>query len=336
MSEPSPRLRRVKIAGLATYVPPKVLTNADLEKLVNTTDEWILQRTGIRERHIAEPGVGTSDLAKIAAEGALAEAGIAPDQLGFIVVGTTTPDTIFPSTACMLQTKIGANHAWGFDLGAACSGFTYSLTTAMQMVATGGTDYALAVGADVMSSIIDYTDRTTCVLFGDGAGAVVLAPAADDEPHIIDYAHMIDGSGGAALCMPAGGSKLPASHETVDKRLHYVKQEGATVFKFAVKNTEEIARRLLSRNNLDPSDLDLFVSHQANRRIIEASTQRLGLGPDKVIINLEMYGNTTAGTIPLALADARRQGRLKKGDLVLLCSVGAGFTVGAVLLRWSL
>ncbi len=329
-------LRPVKIAGLSTFVPPRVLTNADLEKLVNTTDQWILQRTGIRERHIAEPGVATSDLAKEASEGALREAGITPDQLGFIVVGTTTPDTIFPSTACMLQAKIGAHHAWGFDLGAACSGFTYSLTTAMQMVATGAHDYALAVGADVMSSIIDYTDRTTCVLFGDGAGAVVLAPAEEGEPHIIDFAHVIDGSGGRALCMPAGGSKMPASHETVDKRLHYVKQEGATVFKFAVKNTEEIARRLLSRNGMDPSQIDLFVSHQANRRIIEAATERLGLAPEKVIINLEMYGNTTAGTIPLALADARRQGRLKKGDLVLLASVGAGFTVGAVLLRWSL
>jgi len=330
------RLRPVRIAGLATYVPPKVLTNHDLEKLVNTTDEWILQRTGIRERHIADEGVATSDLAKEAAEGAMREAGITPDQLGFIVVGTTTPDTIFPSTACMLQTKIGAHNAWGFDLGAACSGFTYSLTVAMQMVATGAHDYALAVGADVMSSIIDYTDRTTCVLFGDGAGAVVLAPANDGDPHIIDFAHMIDGSGGPALCMPAGGSRMPASHETVDKRLHYVKQEGATVFKFAVKNTEEIARRLLGRNGLEPSDIDLFVSHQANRRIIEAAAERLGLGPDKVIINLEMYGNTTAGTIPLALADARRQGRVKNGDLVLLCSVGAGFTVGAVLLRWSL
>jgi 3-oxoacyl-[acyl-carrier-protein] synthase III len=329
-------LRPVKIAGLSTFVPPRVLTNADLEKLVNTTDEWILQRTGIRERHIAEPGVATSDLAQEAALGAMREAGITADQLGFIVVGTTTPDTIFPSTACMLQAKIGAHNAWGFDLGAACSGFTYSVTTAMQMVATGAHDYALAVGADVMSSIIDYTDRTTCVLFGDGAGAVVLAPAEPGEPHIIDFAHMIDGTGGPALCMPAGGSKLPASHETVDKRLHYVKQEGATVFKFAVKNTEEIARRLLGRNNLEPSQIDLFVSHQANRRIIEAASERLGLGPDKVIINLEMYGNTTAGTIPLALADARRQGRLKYGDLVLLCSVGAGFTVGAVLLRWSL
>jgi 3-oxoacyl-[acyl-carrier-protein] synthase-3 len=329
------QLRPVKISGLSTYVPPKVLTNADLEKLVKTSDEWILQRTGIRERHIADPGVGTSDLAKIAAEGAMAEAGITANDLGFIVVGTTTPDTIFPSTACVLQNKLGAHNAWGFDLMAACSGFTYSLTTAMQMVATGTCDHALAVGADVMSSIIDYTDRTTCVLFGDGAGAVVVSPAEETEPHIIDFAHMIDGSGGPALCMPAGGSKMPASAETVANRMHYVKQEGATVFKFAVKNTEEIARRVLERNGINPSQLDLFVSHQANRRIIEAAAERLGLGPEKFVINLEMYGNTTAGTIPLALADARRDGRLKKGDLVLLASVGAGFTVGSVLLRWS-
>jgi 3-oxoacyl-[acyl-carrier-protein] synthase III len=329
-------LRHVKIAGLSTYVPPKVLTNADLEKLVDTNDEWILQRTGIRERHIAEPGVATSDLSKEAALGALRQAGVTADQIGFIVVGTTTPDTIFPSTACMLQNKIGAHHAWGFDLGAACSGFTYALTTAMQLVATGAHDYVLAVGADVMSSIIDYTDRTTCVLFGDGAGAVVLTAASDDEPHIIDFAHEIDGSGGPALCMPAGGSKMPASHDTVDKRLHYVKQDGATVFKFAVKKTEEICRRVLERNNLTSADLDLFVSHQANRRIITAAAERLGLPEDKVVINLEMYGNTTAATIPLALADAMQQGRLKHGDLVLLTSVGAGFTVGAVLLRWSL
>ena len=329
-------LRRVKIAGLSTFVPPKVLTNADLEKLVDTNDEWILQRTGIRERHIAEPGVGTSDLAKEAALGALRQAGISPDQLGFIVVGTTTPDTIFPSTACMLQHKIGAHHAWGFDLGAACSGFTYAITTGMQLVATGAHDYVLAVGADVMSSIIDYTDRTTCVLFGDGAGAVVLSAAEDDEPHIIDFAAEIDGSGGPALCMPAGGSRMPASHETVDKRLHYVKQDGATVFKFAVKKTEEICRRVLERNGLTSADLDLFVSHQANRRIIAAAAERLSLPEERVVINLEMYGNTTAATIPLALADAMRQGRLKKGDLVLLTSVGAGFTVGAVLLRWSL
>ena len=329
-------LRPVKISGLATYVPPKVLSNADLEKMVETSNEWILQRTGIRERHIVDDGVATSDLAKEAAIGAMRQAGVSPDQIGFIVVGTTTPDTIFPSTACMLQNKIGAHHAWGFDLGAACSGFTYALTTGMQMIATGAHEHVLVVGADVMSSIIDYTDRTTCVLFGDGAGAVVLSPAAEGEPHILDFAHEIDGSGGPALCMPAGGSKLPASHETVDKRLHYVKQDGATVFKFAVKKTEEICKRVLERNRLTGGDLDLFVSHQANRRIIAAAAERLGLPEEKVVINLEMYGNTTAATIPLALADAMRQQRLKKGSLVLLTSVGAGFTVGAVLLRWSL
>ena len=328
--------RPVKIAGLGTYVPPHVLTNADLEKMVDTTNEWILQRTGIRERHIVAPGVGTSDIAEPAARDAIAEAGLTPDDIGFIVVGTTTPDTIFPSTACNLQAKINANNAWGFDLGAACSGFTYSLTVGYQMVATGAVEHALVVGADVMSSIIDYTDRATCILFGDGAGAAVLSPAAEGEPSIIDFTHEIDGHGGQALMMPAGGSKRPASHETVDERLHFVKQDGQTVFKFAVKKNQEIALRLLDRNKLQGSDLDLYVSHQANRRIIEATAERLGLGMDKVVINLEMFGNTTAGTIPLALADARRSGRLKKGDLVLLASVGAGFTVGSVLLRWSL
>jgi 3-oxoacyl-[acyl-carrier-protein] synthase-3 len=317
-------------------VPPHVLTNADLEKLVDTTNEWILQRTGIRERHIVEPGMGTSDIAEPAARAALAEAGLTPNDIGFIVVGTTTPDTIFPSTACRLQAKIGATNAWGFDLGAACSGFTYSLTTGWAMVATGAVEHALVVGADVMSSIIDYTDRSTCILFGDGAGAVVLSPAGDDEPGIIDFTHEIDGTGGEALCMPAGGSRKPASHETVDQRLHYVKQDGQTVFRFAVKKNEEIALRMLERNNLTGTDIDLYCSHQANRRIIEATANRLGLGPDKVIINLERYGNTTAATIPLALADARREGHLKKNNLVLLASVGAGFTAGSVLLRWSL
>jgi 3-oxoacyl-[acyl-carrier-protein] synthase-3 len=329
-------VRRVKIAGLGTYVPPHVLTNADLESMVETTNEWILQRTGIRERHIAAPGTATSDIAEPAAREAIAEAGLTPADIGFIVVGTTTPDTIFPSTACLLQARIGATAAWGFDLGAACSGFTYSLSVGWSMVATGAVDHALVVGADVMSSIIDYTDRSTCILFGDGAGAAVLSPADADEPGIIDFTHEIDGSGGPALCMPAGGSRLPASHDTVGRRLHYVKQDGQTVFKFAVKKNQEIALRLLERNGLTGADLDLYVSHQANRRIIEATAERLGLGPDKVVINLERYGNTTAGTIPLALADARREGHLKNGDLVLLASVGAGFTVGSVLLRWSL
>ena len=329
-------MRRVKIAGLGTYVPPKLLTNADLEKLVDTNNEWILQRTGIRQRHIVDPGVGSSDLAKEAALLAMAEAGVTPEQVGFIVVGTTTPDMMFPSTACLLQAKIGAVNAWGFDLGAACSGFTYALTTAYQMVASGSTDCAIAAGADVMSSIIDYTDRTTCVLFGDGAGAVVLTPAADDEPAILSFAHEIDGTGGPSLCMPAGGSLRPASHETVDQRMHYVKQDGAAVFKFAVRKTEEIALRVLAEANVEAAEVDLFVSHQANRRIIQAAADRLGWPQEKVVINLEMYGNTTAGTIPLALADARREGRVKRGDKVLLASVGAGFTVGSVLLDWAL
>ena len=264
------------------------------------------------------------------------QAGVTPEQIGFIVVGTTTPDTIFPSTACMVQAKIGATNAWGFDLGAACSGFTYALTTGMQMVATGAHDHALVVGADVMSSIIDYRDRTTCVLFGDGAGAVVLSPAADGEPAIIDFAHEIDGTGGPALCMPAGGSRMPASHETVDQRMHYVKQDGQAVFSSPSARPRRSRAACSRRTASTPSEIDLFVSHQANRRIITAAAERLGLPESKVIINLEMYGNTTAGTIPLALADAVAQGRLKKGDLVLLASVGAGFTVGGVLLRWSI
>jgi 3-oxoacyl-[acyl-carrier-protein] synthase III len=326
----------VKIAGLGTHVPPRVLTNADLEKMVDTTDEWILQRTGIRERHVVDPGMATSDIAAPAALAAIAEAGLTPADIGFIVVGTTTPDTIFPSTACVLQAKIGATSAWGFDLGAACSGFTYSLTVGYLMVASGAVEHALVVGADVMSSIIDYTDRATCILFGDGAGAVVLSPAAEGEPSIIDFTHEIDGTGGPALCMPAGGSRRPASHETVEKRQHYVKQDGQTVFKFAVRKNEEICLRTLAKQGLKGSDLDLFVSHQANLRIIQATADRMGLDKNKVVVNLDKYGNTTAGTIPLALADARRAGQLKKGSLVLLASVGAGFTVGSVLLRWAL
>jgi 3-oxoacyl-[acyl-carrier-protein] synthase-3 len=329
-------LRRVRIDALATFVPPRLLTNADLERMVETTDEWILQRTGIRERHIVEPGVGTSDLAKEASLKAIAQAGLTPHDIDFIVVGTTTPDMVFPSAACLLQTKIGADHAWGFDLGAACSGFTYALTTAVHMVAAGTHRHALAVGADIMSSIIDYKDRSTCVLFGDGAGAVVVSPAVDGAPGIIDFEHESDGSGGPALCMPAGGSLRPATHDTVDQRLHYVKQDGQTVFKFAVRKTEEICSRVMARNNLTADDIDLFVCHQANRRIIMGAAERLGLSPEKIVINIERFGNTTAATIPLALNDAVIEGRLKRGDLVLLASVGAGFTVGAVLLRWSL
>jgi 3-oxoacyl-[acyl-carrier-protein] synthase-3 len=235
-----------------------------------------------------------------------------------------------------VQTKIGAPNACGFDLMAACSGFTYAVTTAAQMVSSGASNRALVIGADVMSSIIDYTDRTTCVLFGDGAGAVVMEPADDDGIGIIDFEAYVDGSGGHALCMPAGGSLKPASHDTVDQRLHFVKQDGQTVFKFAVRNTEEACRRILERNNINPDDIDLFVSHQANRRIIMSAADKLGVAAEKIVINIERFGNTTAGTIPLALNDAVEEGRLKKGDLVLLASVGAGFTVGAILMRWGL
>ncbi len=329
-------VRRARISSLASYVPPRLLTNADLERLVETTDEWILQRTGIRERHIVDPGVATSDLAAEAAREAIRRAGLIPADIDFIVVGTTTPDMMFPSTACLVQTKIGAKHAWGFDLGAACSGFTYALTTAAQMVSAGGSQHALVIGADVMSSIIDYTDRTTCVLFGDGAGAVVVEASDDDRLGIIDFENFVDGSGGDALCMPAGGSLRPASKETVEQGLHYVKQDGATVFKFAVRNTEEAARRILDRNGVKPCEIDLFVSHQANRRIILSATEKLGIPQEKVVINIERFGNTTAGTIPLALNDAVEQKRLKEGDLLLLASVGAGFTVGTVLMRWGL
>jgi 3-oxoacyl-[acyl-carrier-protein] synthase III len=330
--------RATTIASLATYVPPRVLTNADLEKMVDTNDEWIVQRTGIRERHIVDAGVATSDLATEAATEAIAKAGLTPDDIGVIVVGTVTPDMLFPSTACLIQHKIGARHAWGFDLSAACSGFTFALSTASQFVATGAHDHALVVGADVMSSIIDYKDRATCVLFGDGAGACVVSAANGNGRGgaILDFENEIDGGGGPALFMPAGGSLRPSSHDTVDRRLHYVKQEGQTVFKFAVRKTEEISRRLLERNGLTPADLDLFVSHQANRRIIQSASEKLGLDPAKVIINIDRFGNTTAATIPLALSDAVCSGRLKKGHLVLLASVGAGFTVGTVLVRWGI
>ena len=327
---------RARIASLATYVPPKLLTNADLEKMVETSDEWIVQRTGIRQRHIAEPGVGTSVLATKAALLAIERAGLTPDQIDFIVVGTTTPDMMFPSTACLVQHAIGATNAWGFDLGAACSGFTYALTTAANMVSTGASQHALVIGADVMSSIIDYTDRATCVIFGDGAGAAVVEATSEEGVGIIDFVNYVDGSGGAALCMPGGGSRHPASHDTVDKRLHYVKQDGQTVFRFAVRNTEEACRRLLERNGVTAADLDLFVSHQANRRIILAAAEKLELPVEKVVINVEEFGNTTAATIPLALNTAIEDKRLKRGDLLLMVSVGAGFTVGALLLRWGL
>ena len=329
------QLRRAQISALGTYVPPRLLTNADLEKMVDTNDQWIVERTGIRERHIVDKGVATSDLAVEAAKRALAERGIDPSDLDAILVATVTPDMFFPSTACLVQHKLGAKNVWGFDLSAACSAFVYALQAGTQFVATGAHDKVLVIGADVMSSIIDYTDRATCVIFGDGAGAVLLEPAADDATGIIDFIHEIDGSGGCSLYMPGGGSLNPSTHQTIDQKMHYVHQDGGAVFKFAVRKMADLCDQLLTRNNLKGSDIDAFIPHQANRRIITATADRLKMRPESVIINIDRYGNTTAGTIPLAMDTARQEGKLKKGSLVLLASVGAGFTVGATLLRWA-
>jgi 3-oxoacyl-[acyl-carrier-protein] synthase-3 len=326
---------RAKISALGTYVPPRLLTNTDLEKMVETSHEWIMERTGIRERHIVDKGVATSDLAVEAAKRALAERGLVPNDLEAIVVATVTPDMFFPSTACLVQHKLGAKGVWGFDLSAACSAFVYALQTGAQFIATGAHKKVMVIGADVMSSIIDYTDRATCIIFGDGAGAVILEPADEDSLGIIDFMHEVDGSGGCSLYMPAGGSLNPATQETVEKKMHYVHQDGQAVFKYAVRKQADLCEKILKRNGLKGSDIDAFIPHQANKRIITATADRLGLKPESVVINIDQYGNTTAGTIPLAMDTARRQGRLKKGDLVLLASVGAGFTTGVTLLRWA-
>ena len=333
--ELKPQVRvRAKISSVGTYVPPKLLTNADLEKMVATNDQWIQERTGIRERHIVEPGVATSDLAVEAAKVCLARRGIGADEIEVIIVATVTPDMMFPATACLVQDKLGAK-CWGFDLSAACSGFPYALQVGTKLVESGAHKKVLVIGADVMSSVIDYTDRTTCVIFGDGAGAVLLEACEDDEVGMIDYFHEIDGSGGVALNMPAGGSLHPATAETVAAKMHYVHQDGGAVYKFAVRKMAEASETVLTRNGLTGKDLACFIPHQANKRIILSTAERLGLDESAVIINIDRFGNTTAATIPMAMQTALDEGRLKKGDLVLLASVGAGFTVGATLLRWE-
>jgi 3-oxoacyl-[acyl-carrier-protein] synthase-3 len=326
---------RAKISALGTHVPPRLLTNADLEKLVETNDQWILDRTGIRERHVVDKGIATSDLATEAARKALKDRGIDASDVDAIIVATVTPDMMFPCTACLVQNKLGAKSVWGFDLNGACSAFLYALQAGSQFIGTGAHRRVLVIGADVMSSIIDYTDRATCVIFGDGAGAVVLEAAEDDSVGMIDFLHEVDGSGGCYLYMPGGGSLNPSTHETVDKKMHYVHQDGQAVFKFAVRKQAELCEKLLQRNGLTGKDIDTFIPHQANRRIIQATADRLGLRPESVVINIDRFGNTTAGTIPLAMNTAREEGKLKKGNLVLLASVGAGFTVGATLLRWA-
>lgn len=326
---------RAKISGVGCYVPPNTLTNHDLEELVNTTNEWILTRTGIEKRHIASEDVATSDLATEAALDVLAKTGVAASDVDAILVCTVTPDMLFPSTACLVQNRIGAKGAWGFDLVAACSGLLYGLSTASQLVAGGTHRRVLVIGADTMSRIIDYEDRATCVLFGDGAGAFLLEPATDGEGGLIDFINEVDGSGGQYLRMPAGGSARPATHETVDAKMHFVHQDGRQVYRYAVSKMHEQCKELLERNGYTADDLDLMIPHQANRRIITAAAGRLGLAPEKAMINIDQYGNTTGGTIGLATRDAIESGRLKRGDLVLLTAVGAGFTAGASLWRWS-
>jgi 3-oxoacyl-[acyl-carrier-protein] synthase-3 len=328
---------KAKITALGCYTPEQVLTNFDLEKMVETDNQWILERTGISERHIAPPEMATSDMAIEAARAALAQRGLAPSDLDAIIVCTVTPDMFFPSTACLVQNAIGARGAWGFDLIAACSGFLYGLTTGANLVSGGSNRRVLVIGADTMSRIIDYTDRATCVLFGDGAGAMLLEPVENEEngAGFIDFLGEIDGSGANYLYMPAGGSRRPASCETVEKRMHYVHQDGQQVFKYAVRKMYDTCKTLLERNSIAPSDLKVMIPHQANRRIITATAERLGLGCDQVILNIDRYGNTTAATIPLATRDAVENGRLQKGDLVLFAAVGAGYTVGASLWRWA-
>jgi 3-oxoacyl-[acyl-carrier-protein] synthase-3 len=322
-----------KITGVAGCVPPKILTNADLEKMVATNDEWIRTRTGIRERHIAEKGTPTSHLAVQAAKTLLEQTKTDPAEIDLIVLATVTPDMMFPATACLVQDKLGATNAWGFDLSAACAGFAYALTVGSQF-ASSAHKKVLVIGSDTMSSIIDYKDRGTAILFGDGAGAVLLEPASDNEG-ILDFAHDVDGSGGNFLYMPGGGSLNPPTHDTVDKNMHVVHQEGSQVFKYAVRRMAELAVNLLERNGFKSDDLALVVPHQANLRIIRAMQERLGVEDSKVMVNIDRYGNTTAGTIPLGLRDAVAEGRLKKGDLVLLVAVGAGYTTGGVLMRWA-
>jgi 3-oxoacyl-[acyl-carrier-protein] synthase III len=325
---------RAKITGVACYVPPRVVTNDDLAKFVDTNDEWIRTRTGIRERHYADAGVATSHMATEAAKLLIAQKNIDPAEIELIVIASVTPDMFFPSTACLVQDRIGAKNAWGFDLSAACSGFAYALTVGAQFVGSGAHKKVLVIGSDKMTSILNFEDRATCVLFGDGAGAVLLEPAAEGEG-ILDFQHDIDGSGGCDLFMPGGGSLNPSTKETVEKKMHFVHQGGQQVFKYAVRRMAETSVKILHDNGFTNDDLSLVVPHQANLRIIQAMQQRLGVPDEKVAVSIDRYGNTTAATLPLGMRDAIAEGRLKKGDLLLLVTVGAGYTTGSVLMRWA-
>ncbi|HYK92314.1 MAG TPA: beta-ketoacyl-ACP synthase III [Acidobacteriota bacterium] len=323
-----------KITAVAYHAPEKIVTNKDLEKILDTSDEWIRTRTGILERHIVAKGEAVSDLAATATRKLLAQRGIPAKEIACIIIATVTPDMLFPSTACLLQEKVGAVGAWGFDLSGACAGFVFALATASTFVHTRAYKKVLVVGADVMTSILNPKDRNTYVLFGDAAGAVLVEPAESGEEGIIDFLLRCDGSGAKFLYMPGGGSLHPATHETVKRGMHYVHQDGRGVFKAAVQGMSDISAEILERNNISVSDVDLYVPHQANRRIIEAAVERMGLDDSKVVLNIDRFANTTAATIPIGLAEAYESKRVRAGDLVLMATFGAGFTWGSLLLRW--
>ncbi|HLG19094.1 MAG TPA: beta-ketoacyl-ACP synthase III [Bdellovibrionota bacterium] len=327
---------RSAITGVTMFHPSRVVTNKDLEKLVDTSDEWIRTRTGISERRYVDEGQAASHLAVGAVEQLLRQTDTSPEEVELIVVGTVTPDMLFPATACLIQQQIGAKKAWGFDLSAACSGFVFSLATGDQFIRSGKHKKVIVVGVDIMTSITNFEDRNTCVLFGDGAGAVMLEPVSKTaELGILDTVCHIDGTGAEFLYMPAGGSRRPPTAETVEKKMHFVHQEGKQVFKFAVCEMANVTEEILARNNFLPRDIDLFVAHQANLRIIESCQKRLGLPDEKVVVTIDKYANTTSATIPTCLATAVADGRLTKGKLVLITSFGAGFTWGAALVRWA-
>jgi 3-oxoacyl-[acyl-carrier-protein] synthase-3 len=320
------------IAGIGSYVPEKILTNADLEKIVDTSDEWIRTRSGIKERRIADESVATSDLAAIAAQRAIKSAGITPQDIEAIIVGTATPDMPFPSTACLVQSKIGARKIISFDVSAGCTGFLYALSVADSYIKSGY-DNILVIGADILTKITDYTDRSTCVLFGDGAGAVIVKKTTDDSTILSSY-FAADGASWKLLHQPGGGSRIPASHESVDKKLHCIKMEGNEVFKLAVRAMAEASTETLKKANIPPEKVNLLIPHQANIRIIEATAKRLNMPMSKVYINLDKYGNTSTASIPIALDEAVQNGKIKKGGLLLMVAFGAGFTWGGVLVRW--
>lgn len=326
---------RAAITAVGHYVPEKVLSNADLETMVDTTDEWIRTRTGIRERRILEHGA-TSDLGARAAEQVLKNRGIGAEQIDVIIVATVTPDMMFPPTACVIQEKIGARNAWGFDLSAACSGFLFALATGAQFIETGAYKKVMIIGADKMSSITDYSDRNNCILFGDAGAALLLEPSDDPEIGILDKVLYCDGSGGKYLYMAGGGSLNPPTHETVNQKMHYIYQDGKAVFKVAVIGMADVSAEIMQRNNLTGADVDYLVPHQANLRIIDACRERMGLDPSKVMINIDKYGNTTAATIPMCLSEWWQCGKLQRGQRLVLSSFGAGYTWGAVLVRWAI